>query len=145
MYILSVRFPSSQKTYDYLFVNPKNVGINLKRPLRIVSGANETAWGQVSVVGKTRVEALPNWVLSQIVIDEGNICVMEKIKASHVEILSGRREKTIRGTKESSHYSHSSDKVNAKPCDDGESMNKAREIFLNSIKDLSKWNYHFNK
>lgn len=139
MYILSVRFPSSQKTYDYLFVNPKNVGINLKRPLKVVSGANEAAWKQVSVVGKTRVEALPNWVISQIVIDEGNICVMEKIKAAHAEILSAHREKTTHDAKEFPHYSHSSGENYE------ESMKKAKEIFLSGLGDFHKWSCHFSK
>ncbi len=88
MYILSIQFSSSAKTYDYLFVNPKNVAMNLKRPLKVVNGANESAWKEIRIVGKKRINALPGYVTSQIVIDEGNVCVLEKIKASHVGTLS---------------------------------------------------------
>lgn len=94
MYVLTIKFnPTATKTYDYLLVNPKGVAIDNGRPLRKMVGATRSgaSWQELTIVDKTKMDVLPDWVTARIVLDENNQCTTEAISAEHLTVL--RRKK----------------------------------------------------
>lgn len=89
MYIISVAFQGSKKSYDYLYVNPKGVKVDVKAPLRSLTGCDGRGalYNDVKIIKITKAECLPSYVTSQIEVDEGNVCIMRKITASRQEKL----------------------------------------------------------
>lgn len=96
MYIISIAFQGSKKSYDYLYVNPKGVKVDVKTPLRSLVGCDGRGalYNDVKIVKIAKAECLPSYVTSQIEVDEGNICVMRKITASRQEKLKKLKPKS---------------------------------------------------
>lgn len=70
MVILTVRFPNSQKTYDYLMENPNKIKIEKNKPLRLVVGTNTrgVCTQTITVTEGRKADSLPCYITSKIIL-----------------------------------------------------------------------------
>lgn len=84
MVVIEVKFDSSKKVYQYLFINPNKYKINKSKKLICTYGASNvgTIQKQLTAVKVYKVEQLPPIITSQIVLlDENNNIDIQRLGA----------------------------------------------------------------